>query len=251
MYALIIINFVDFILLQWYALNRLRKSQLNKLIKIKKGEELMTRKKRSGKLKWVVIIIIVLGIIGVVFGGNDDKADSSVASSDNVTTEETETIPDSESKDNSLSDAEIIENDVYNGTGDTVLGKSGCIKASGYDISYAETSDFEKLCSKIEGFKDEYMWFTIDFCDGTGIVFTGCDILMPIYGELDETGAMIKTIGFLTKTDSGYTYEEQSDDTSDASDANPSLTMGQKMPCQKQAITWQSLVFHTMGWSLN
>lgn len=193
----------------------------------------MTRKKRSGKLKWVVIIIIVLGIIGALFGGDDDNPDSSIASSDNITTEETETIPDSESKDNSLSDAEIIENDVYNGTGDTVLGKSGCIKASGYDISYAETSDFEKLCSKIEGFKDEYMWFTIDFCDGTGIVFTGCDILMPIYGELDETGAMIKTIGFLTKTDSGYTYEEQSDDTSDASDANPSLTMGQKNALSK------------------
>lgn len=167
-------------------------------------------KKRSGKSKWIIIAIVVLGIIGVLFGGNDDQPDSSATSSGNIATEETENIPDSEPKDDSLSNAEIIENDVYNGTGDTILGKSGCIKASGYDISYSETADFEKLCQKIDTFKSDYMWFTIDFCDGTGIVFHGCDIIIPSYGELDETGALIKTIGSLRKTDNGYTYEESS-----------------------------------------
>lgn len=188
-------------------------------------------KKRGGKLKWILIVIIVLGIIGAIFGGDDDKPDSSIASSDNISTEETEN--NSESKDDFLSDAEIIENDVLNGTGDTVLGKSGYIEASGYDISYGETADFERLCDKIDTLKDKYMWFTIDFCDGTGIVFTGCDILMPIYGELDETKALTKTIGFLTKNDNGYIYEEQSSDTPDSSDSDSSLTMGQKNALSK------------------
>lgn len=49
-----------------------------------------------------------------------------------------------------------------------------------------------------------------DFCDGPGIVFHKCDIIIPSYGELDETGALIKTIGSLRKTDNGYTYEESS-----------------------------------------
>lgn len=33
------------------------------------------RKKQGGKLKWIIIAVIVLAIIGVAMGGNDDKAD--------------------------------------------------------------------------------------------------------------------------------------------------------------------------------
>ena len=33
------------------------------------------RKKQGGKLKWIIIVVVVLAIIGVAMGGNDDKAD--------------------------------------------------------------------------------------------------------------------------------------------------------------------------------
>jgi hypothetical protein len=48
-----------------------------------------------------------------------------------------------------------------------------------------------------------YNWFTIDFGDGTGVVFSGCMIQAASLGQIDETGAILNTEKFLSVTSDG------------------------------------------------
>lgn len=76
-----------------------------------------------------------------------------------------------------------------------------------YDVYYALKSDFCKMTDldfeKIYHFfhfQASGQWETIDFQDGTGLVYTRdaagrVDTEHPIYGELDETGKIKKSLG--------------------------------------------------------
>lgn len=50
-------------------------------------------------------------------------------------------------------------------------------------------------------------WVTIDFGDGTGIVFTGGLAHYPTYGEIDSNGSLLKSIGDITCKDGSVTYQ--------------------------------------------
>ena len=50
-------------------------------------------------------------------------------------------------------------------------------------------------------------WVTIDFGDGTGIVFTGGLAHYPTYGEIDSNGSLLKSIGDITCKDGSATYQ--------------------------------------------
>ena len=54
-----------------------------------------------------------------------------------------------------------------------------------------------------------YNYFTIKCDDGTGIVFDGSDVTVPVYGTLDGDGRVADTAGFIKQgADGAYTYEQ-------------------------------------------
>ena len=54
-----------------------------------------------------------------------------------------------------------------------------------------------------------YNYFTIKCDDGTGIVFDGSDVTVPVYGTLDDDGRVSDTAGFIKQgADGAYTYEQ-------------------------------------------
>lgn len=61
-------------------------------------------KKKGGKLKWVIIAVIVIGVIGASAGGNDDDkvkdvtSENSVESKENKTDESKEQVPENDGK---------------------------------------------------------------------------------------------------------------------------------------------------------
>lgn len=55
-------------------------------------------------------------------------------------------------------------------------------------ISEQEYIEFCNDCVRGSGYK----YFTVDFCNGTGIVFPACTPEAGIYGEIDETRSSIK-----------------------------------------------------------
>lgn len=97
---------------------------------------------------------------------------------------------------------------VLNGSGNAVIGERAEIivsKASIKELSPEEFNDF--LENEISG--SGYNWFTIDFNDGTGIVFTGCDIELPIFGKIGDEGMLQETIGYIERhsVEGSVTYE--------------------------------------------
>jgi hypothetical protein len=71
-------------------------------------------------------------------------------------------------------------------------------KDSAKSLSAQEFNSFIEI--EVSG--SEYNWFTIDFSDGTGIVFAGCDITLSTYGKIDDEGMLESTIGCIKRVQS-------------------------------------------------
>lgn len=105
-----------------------------------------------------------------------------------------------------LENATIFTADIFNGSGTEVIGQRAYIilpKSALKEITESEYSVF--LDSKV---KDSgYNWFSIICDDGTGIVFNGCFTGVGTYGNMDQEGAVVEAIGYITLTENGYIYE--------------------------------------------
>ncbi len=51
-----------------------------------------------------------------------------------------------------------------------------------------------------------YSWITLDFQDGTGIVFTGTDTSRAAYGYLDSDRCISEVFGYITLEEDTYRY---------------------------------------------
>lgn len=93
---------------------------------------------------------------------------------------------------------------VLNGSGTNSIGSRAELtvdKKSARNLSAQEFNSF--IESEIAG--RNYKWFTIKFDDGTGIVFTSCDISLPIYGKVDKEGMLESSIGTIKRHTFGNT----------------------------------------------
>lgn len=93
---------------------------------------------------------------------------------------------------------------VFNDSGTKSIGTRAELtvdKNSAKSLSAQEFNSFIEI--EVSG--SEYNWFTIDFNDGTGIVFAGCDITTSTYGKIDDEGMLESSIGFIKRVQSGDT----------------------------------------------
>lgn len=102
---------------------------------------------------------------------------------------------------------------VLNGSGNAVIGERAEITVSKdliMDLSPEEYNVF--LENEVAG--SGYNWFTIDFDDGTGIIFAGCDIELSTYCKIGDEGMLKETIGTIKRHSIGnsisFDYEPES-----------------------------------------
>lgn len=108
---------------------------------------------------------------------------------------------------NFLLDYDVKTADVKSGSGDVIGQRAyiSIIKSKLQEVTADNFADFAETVVKDSG----YNWFTIKCDDGTGIVFDGSDVTLPVYGALDDDGRISDTIGFIKQgADGVYTYEQ-------------------------------------------
>ena len=108
---------------------------------------------------------------------------------------------------NFLLDCDVKTEDVKSGSGD-VIGQRAYISVLKSQLSDLTAENFAEFAET--AVKDSrYNYFTIKCDDGTGIVFDGSDVTVPIYGTLDDDGRIADTAGFIKQgADGAYTYEQ-------------------------------------------
>lgn len=136
---------------------------------------------------------------------SDTLSETSETSDDEVpdNSESETTIPDLS---NLLCIATVKTAAVMNGFGNEKIGTRAYIEISKEElktITVEQYSEFVDTVVKDSG----YNWFTIFCDDGTGICFAGSMGSFSEYGNLDSDGSIIETIGYITVTDDGYSYE--------------------------------------------
>ena len=89
-------------------------------------------------------------------------------------------------------------NTVMNGLGTKPIGTRAELTVDKDSVKNLSDQDFDSFIeTEIAG--KEYNWFTIMFNDGTGIIFTGCDTTLPVYGKVDKEGMLEKPIGYIKR----------------------------------------------------
>lgn len=108
---------------------------------------------------------------------------------------------------NFLLDYDVKTADVKSGSGD-VIGQRAYVSIIKSKLQEATADNFAEFAETVV--KDSgYNWFTIKCDDGTGIVFDGSDVTLPVYGTLDDDGRVADTVGFIKQgADGSYTYEQ-------------------------------------------
>lgn len=108
---------------------------------------------------------------------------------------------------NFLLDYDVKTADVKSGSGDVIGQRAyvSIIKSKLQEVTADNFAEFAETVVKESG----YSWFTIKCDDGTGIVFDGSDVTLPVYGTLDDDGRVSDTFGFIRQgADGSYTYEQ-------------------------------------------
>lgn len=108
---------------------------------------------------------------------------------------------------NFLLDCDVKTSDVKSGSGD-VIGQRAFVSVLKSQLAELTAENFAEFAETVV--KDSgYNYFTIKCDDGTGIVFGGSDVTIPVYGTLDDDGRVTDTAGFITRgVDGSYTYEQ-------------------------------------------
>lgn len=108
---------------------------------------------------------------------------------------------------NFLLDCDVKTDDVKSGSGDVIGQRAfvSVLKSQLAELTAENFAEFTETVVKDSG----YNYFTIKCDDGTGIVFDGSDVTLPVYGTLDDDGRVADTVGFITRgADGSYTYEQ-------------------------------------------
>lgn len=108
---------------------------------------------------------------------------------------------------NFLLDCDVKTEDVKSGSGD-VIGQRAYISVLKSQLSGLTAENFAEFSETVV--KDSgYNYFTVKCDDGTGIVFTGCNVVLIDYGSLDDDMMVSDIVGYIRLNDDGsYTYEQ-------------------------------------------
>lgn len=153
-----------------------------------------------------IALIVVCCIVAAVTAPKEPKDGTSTNSSQSVSSElqsevSTQSTVSGSSvaassetnADNPLLLAEWQTAPVMNGFRTEQIGERGYIQITKADlkkITNEQMVEFAEERVKDSGFN----WVSIVCGDGTGICFTGSDITVPSYGEIDDEGAILKAI---------------------------------------------------------
>lgn len=192
----------------------------------------MSKKKKN--ILIVVAVLLVIGVIGNLFGKDDDESQKTTEATENV--QETETsVPETEAPEtekadsdpenqavdtekpetdpetvsgNPLMAAELQVEDVMNGTRTEKIGEYAYIRVSLETMKNITMEQYAEFCSQVV--KDSgYNWVTIDFGNGNGIQFQGSIPSIASYGSLDTERCIVETVGTIMMTgDDTYEYSE-------------------------------------------
>ena len=114
----------------------------------------------------------------------------SIQSEESDDIEETET-----SQNNSLLQSYIKSGDIYSGDRSKILGKYGYISIPKETLRTVTAEEFIEFAQQQATYSSVYNWVSIICDDGTGILFSGCDMYYPTYGKLDSDGSILETYG--------------------------------------------------------
>ena len=111
---------------------------------------------------------------------------------------------------NPLLDCEIQTADVMNGSKTEVLGQRAYIEIEKDTLKSVTEKQFKEFADTVvDG--SGYNWFSIICPDKTGLIFTGSNIAMATYGDLNDEGAVANLIGYaILSQDNTYKYELKS-----------------------------------------
>jgi hypothetical protein len=161
-------------------------------------------KKKKSK-KWIAIVIgvvVVIGIIGSIGGGGETE-DTSPAESESAAVVESPEVesPEESASSNPLMNLEVNTADVKSGGGNVIGTRAWVTYTRSQFDALTDDQIAEFALEVVDG--ADYNWFTIDFGDGTGVVFNSCSTLLASLGEIDDTGALLKTEKYLTVSHDG------------------------------------------------
>lgn len=168
-----------------------------------RSKQKKVKSKKPFYKKWWFWLICGLLLIGIFAGGGDSNDDSEKAASDNP-----------------LMNCEVMEADVKSGSG-KVIGTRAYIEFPRKEFDKLSDEQIAEFAQEVIDGAD-YNYFTIDFGDGTGVVFSGCNIVAASIGDIDETGAIVKEKQLLSVLDDGKVeiedVEEEPTETKEDSD---------------------------------
>lgn len=108
---------------------------------------------------------------------------------------------------NFLLDCDVKTSDVKSGSGD-VIGQRAFVSVLKSQLAELTAENFAEFAETVV--KDSgYNYFTIKCDDGTGIVFTSCNVVLIDYGKLDDYLMASEIFGYIRLNEDGsYTYEQ-------------------------------------------
>lgn len=123
-----------------------------------------------------------------------------------TTTKKTTTTTTVKNHTNILMNLPIREGPVMNGFKTKRIGTYGYIKITKELMKGCSEQDYiEFITKRVEN--SGYNWFSIEFEDGTGILFPGCLIYQGEYGKLDEELGIQDIEGYVCYWEGKVTYE--------------------------------------------
>lgn len=98
--------------------------------------------------------------------------------------------------------------DVYNGAGDSTIGKFGSISITKESLRKKSYKQIKEQFEKIGELAPALNYYYIYFEDGTGILFAGCLPEDPQYGALDENMELVGEGYYIEDRDTYFTLTD-------------------------------------------
>ncbi len=110
---------------------------------------------------------------------------------------------------NPLLDAEEHSGSVKSGTGERI-GVYRYINIPKSEFDAVSDEQYAEFCNYVMSLSDTTNWYTVNFDDGTAILYAGCSAYSGTLGHQDGEGSVSDAIGYITYENGSYVYEDAS-----------------------------------------
>lgn len=198
------------------------------------GKKKSERKPMKKKTKIILIVVAVLFVLGLIMPESEktavDTQDTSAGSTEmametkdtateaaetamtetvsqevQVAPEKQESNGTQEATGNPLLDAELMVEDVMNGSRTEKIGEYAYVTVSRETMKALTMEQYADFCENVVS-GSGYNWVTIDFGDGYGIQFQGSIPQVATYGSLDTDRCISEQEAIIMQTDEGYEF---------------------------------------------